>query len=52
VRFLLPATGGVGSESIAMMELGVHLPLMEINNEGLSLRRLQAVVAAIRGWPY
>jgi alkanesulfonate monooxygenase SsuD/methylene tetrahydromethanopterin reductase-like flavin-dependent oxidoreductase (luciferase family) len=31
-----------------MMELGVHLPLMEFGNEGLSLRRLQAVVNAAR----
>ena len=31
-----------------MMELGVHLPLMEFGNEGLSLRRLQAVVDAAR----
>jgi alkanesulfonate monooxygenase SsuD/methylene tetrahydromethanopterin reductase-like flavin-dependent oxidoreductase (luciferase family) len=30
------------------MELGVHLPLMEFGNEGLSLRRLQAVVDAAR----
>jgi Luciferase-like monooxygenase len=35
------------------MELGVHLPLMEFGNEGLSLRRLQAVVNAAResGFP-
>ena len=31
-----------------MMDLGVHLPLMEFGNEGLSLRRLQAVVDAAR----
>lgn len=30
------------------MDLGVHLPLMEFGNEGLSLRRLQAVVNAAR----
>ncbi|MBV8991574.1 MAG: LLM class flavin-dependent oxidoreductase [Solirubrobacterales bacterium] len=31
-----------------MMELGVHLPLMEFGDEGLSLRRLRAVVDAAR----
>ena len=31
-----------------MMELGAHLPLMEFGNEGLSLRRLRAVVDAAR----
>jgi alkanesulfonate monooxygenase SsuD/methylene tetrahydromethanopterin reductase-like flavin-dependent oxidoreductase (luciferase family) len=31
-----------------MMELGVHLPLIEFGNEGLSLRRLQAVIDAAR----
>jgi len=33
---------------IAIMELGVHLPLMEFGNEALSLRRLRAVVDAAR----
>jgi alkanesulfonate monooxygenase SsuD/methylene tetrahydromethanopterin reductase-like flavin-dependent oxidoreductase (luciferase family) len=33
---------------MATMELGVHLPLMEFGNEGLSLRRLQMVVDAAR----
>ena len=28
-----------------MMELGVHLPLMEFGDEGQALGRLQAVVA-------
>src|SRR5690348_10353758 len=33
---------------IAVMELGVHLPLMEFGDEGLSLARLQAVVDVAR----
>ena len=36
------------SGSIAIVELGVHLPLMEFGSEGLSLRRLQTVVDAAR----
>ena len=31
------------------MELGVHLPLMEFGDEGLSLERLTRVVEAARG---
>ena len=31
-----------------MMELGIHLPLMEFGNEGQSLGRLQAVVGVAR----
>jgi hypothetical protein len=31
-----------------MMELGVHLPLMEFGDEGQSLGRLQAVVDVAR----
>ena len=33
-------------ESIASVELGVHLPLMEFRDEGQSLDRLQAAVDA------